>query len=229
MGTSGGRVVRFVALLGLMAGCGDASGGSDTAPVDDEGKNPVAPNEYEDAWDIDALTCPDGAMVYWAFDGAIDDNGGIKGEETWYWFFAAEGSAGDCSDTFSINGEEGETKYTNDPCNTCDRDFTTDMVEDESKHRCTQFADGYENLLDNDDVDRIDEEAYQLLLMLDTDPLGGEAGDVQVWTFVQDDQSNRDFNDRSLGIGTFTPEDGVDGPGDLTYASDGLCVTITEE
>ena len=220
-------MARFVSILCLFAGC--TGGSTDTADsaVEDEGKNPVAPNEYEDAWDVDAVSCPAGAMVYWAFDGAIADNGNIVGEETWYWFFATEGSAGDCSDTFSIDGVEADTPYADDPCNTCDRDFTTDMVENESKHGCTQFADGYENLLDDDDVDRIDGEAYELLLMLDTDPLGGEAGDVQVWTFVQDDQAKKSYNDRTLGIGTFTPDDDVDGPGALRYASDGLCVTIT--
>ena len=218
-------LVRSLPLFALVA-CGTAAS-TDSSGSGDTGTS-LAPDEYADIWDTESAGCPDGATVYWAFEGNIDDNSKLVGEETWYWFFAG-GGVGNCSDTFDISGKKATNPVADDPCNSCDRDFTADMVLNEDKQGCTQI-DGYESLLDNDETDRIEEEAYELALMLDTNPLGGDPGEAQIWTYVMDDQG-KGWIDRSIGRGMFTPdtEGDVAGPGALTWArTDGMCITITE-
>jgi hypothetical protein len=217
----------LAACTGAGAGATDSSG--DTA---ENNGHPLAPDKYEDAWDIESTACPDtsdgeGATIYWAFEGSISDSGKITGEETWYWFFAADGWDADCADTFDISGKKATNPVSDDPCNSCDRSFTADMTLNEDKRGCT-MVDGYESLLDNDDKDRIDEESYDLALLLDMDPLGGDEGEIQLWSYVQDDQG-AGWIERSIGRGTFAPDDGEDtmGPGTLSWArSDGMCVHL---
>jgi hypothetical protein len=230
MRASPGVVVPLVFALALVACGGGKDGGGGAGGGDDTGtaNHPIAPDTYEGDWDIESLGCDD-ATVYWAFTGSIDADGRLAGEETWYWFFAEEGWDADCADTFDLDAVEEPTPIEDDPCLSCDRDFTASYVLNEDKRGCN--IDGYESLLDNDTRDRIDEESYTLAIMLDTNPLGGDEGDVNVWSYAQDDVSETTWNDRGIGLGTFTPETAGDvaGPGTLTWArQDGLCVTIEE-
>lgn len=225
-------MIRLSLPLLLLAGC-DLAGPGATDSAGDTAENqghPLAPDLYEDSWDIDAAACADGAMVYWAFDGEIDSSGKIKGEETWYWFFAGNDWDGDCADTFDISGKKATDPVSDDPCNTCDRSFTADMTMNEDKRTCSTIA-GYEDLLDNDDKDRIEEEDYDLALLLDMNPLGGDPGDIQLWSYVKDDLG-AGWIERSIGLGAFAAETEGDteGAGAIGWArSDGMCVTFKEE
>ena len=208
-------------------GPGKEGGGDDTSgPAD---THPLVPDAYADAWDVESRGGED-ATVYWAFTGAIDAAGALSGEETWYWFFPEAGWDADCADTFDVTAVEEPTPIADDACNSCDRDFTAAFVLNEDKRNCP--FDGYESLLDNDTTDRIDEEAYTLALMLDTDPLGGEPGETSVWSYAQDDRDADTWIQRAVSAGMFAPDvaDETDGPGTLTWArSEGLCVTIEEQ
>jgi len=221
-----------LALL-LLACSVDGAPRSEKADGDDTsgtaGTHPLVPEAYADAWDVESLGCED-ATVYWAFTGAIDAAGTMTGEETWYWFFPEAGWDADCADTFDVSAVEEPTPIADDACNSCDRDFTAAFVLNEDKRNCP--FDGYESLLDNDTTDRIDEEAYTLALMLDTNPLGGDPGEVSVWSYAQDDRDEATWIQRAMSIGTFTPDtaEDVTGPAALVWArSEGLCVTIEEE
>jgi hypothetical protein len=218
-------------LLALLAcvgkpGSDDTSGG---ATADEH--HPLAPPEYEDSWDVDSLGCDD-ATVYWAFDGAVDDAGNLSGQETWYWFFSTEGWDDDCADTFTLTGVEEDTPIADNSCLSCDRDFTASYVLEDANKGCTSLG-GYESLLDDDNTDRIDEEEYTMALLLDTNPLGAdEAGHMNVWTYVQDDRTETQWNPRNISEGTMTPDTAEDyaGAGTMKWAvDDGICVTITEE
>lgn len=216
----------FLLAFALFACTGKpAEGGpSETA----EEQHPLAPEQYRDVWDVDSLGCDD-ATVYWAFTGAIDGSGAIAGEETFYWFFSDEGWDDDCSDTFDLAGIEETTPVDNDACNSCDRDFTASYVLNEEKRDCP--LGGYEQLFDDDDTDRIDEEAYTIALMLDTNPLGGEPGDISMWAYFQDDRSDDAWISRANSAGVMTPDaaDDFTGGGSLEWSLiDGFCVTITE-
>ena len=144
--------------------------------------------------------------------------------------FPEAGWDADCADTFDVSAVEEPTPIADDACNSCDRDFTAAFVLNEDKRNCP--FDGYESLLDNDTTDRIDEEAYTLALMLDTNPLGGDPGEVSVWSYAQDDRDEATWIQRAMSIGTFTPDtaEDVTGPAARVWArSEGLCVTIEEE
>ncbi|MDP2316259.1 MAG: hypothetical protein Q8P41_25395 [Pseudomonadota bacterium] len=216
--------------LALLACTSSSPGEKDSAAENPAtGGHPYAPDQYEDTWDIDSLGCDD-ATLYWAFDGAIAADGTLSGEETWYWFFSDEGWDTDCADTFDLSAVEEPTPIESDACNSCDRDFTASYVLNEDKRTCP--FDGYENLLDNDDVDRIDAEAYTLAVMLDTNPLGADPGEVTTWMYAQDDRDEAEWIDRGLSTGTMTPEtaDDYTGPGAIAWArQEGLCITIEEE
>ena len=211
-------------ILALLA-CDAADSAADS--TDSGGEASIAPAEYADGWDTDALSCSEGAIAYWAFEGEIDASSHLTGAETWYWFFPDEGSATDCADTFTLAGDEGESPVPDAPCNSCDRSFTLGYDEDPDRVTCNW--DGYENLLDNDETDRIDEESYTMALMLDTDPLGGDPGDVNVWSWIKDDFSPTQWNDRPLATGSFGGDD-VAAEGSLKWAiPDGICVTIKSD
>lgn len=205
------------------------SAGADTASSTSAGVHPIAPDEYESDWDLESTGCDD-VVIHWAFDGSVDADGRLEGKESWYWFFAAEGWDGDCVDTFTVTAIEEPTPIENDACNSCDRDFTATYEMSGDDRTCA--IDGYESLLDNDDTDRIEEEIYTFALMFDTDPLGGEPGDLNVWSYVQDDRSDNEWIDRTTSLGGFAPSEGddYDGPGDVTWSlDDGFCVTMIEE
>jgi len=209
----------------LAAACSGEAAGSDTADSGEAGALADVPEDVTAGWDVESVGCPEGATAYWYFEGEITDDAEIHGTERWFWFFPEDNAQEDCVDKFAIDGNEAATPVPDDPCYSCDRDFTADYVLDSQ----TCAWDGYESLLDNDDTDRIDEEEYKLALMFDTDPLGGEEGDVNVWTFFRDDASSRAYNDHGVNDGNFVPEDGVDGPGTMTWVSpEALCIEIKE-
>lgn len=216
-------MLALTALLACSGGpAADAKGQTPT-----ETAHPVAPEAYADVWDVDSLGCED-ATVYWAFQGAIDDAGELVGEETWYWFFAEEGWDADCADTFDVTAIEEPTPVADDACISCDRDFTARYALTDDKRGCP--LDGYESLFDNDTRDRIDEELYTIALMIDAQPLGGEPGEVNVWSYAQDDQSATTWHDRGVALGTLPDEASTGGAGALTWVvPDGTCVTIEED
>lgn len=211
-------------MLLLLLACNDSDANTKESVVDDYA-HPLVPEQYRGLWDEDSYNCED-VVYYWAFEGSIDDAGQISGTESWYWFFADEGAATDCKDVFTVSGAEATTPVSDDPCFTCDRDMTATWTLTEQN--CNW--DGYENLFDNDDTDRIDEEVYQLALMLDADDgSGGLLDQMNVWAFVQDDQSSRSWNMRPISVGNYAPT-GSDTRGAATVdwaIGDGACVDVT--
>jgi hypothetical protein len=205
--------------------CTGGTDGEDSAAISEPGALDDIPSDITAGWDVNSVGCPEGATAYWYFEGEITADAEIHGTESWYWFFPDDGDATDCVDSFKLDGKEAATPVPDDPCYSCDRDFTADYVLD----TMTCNWDGYESLLDNDDQDRIEEEEYKLALMFDTDPLSGEEGAVNVWTFFQDDASARAYNDHGVNDGFFEPEDGVDGPGKMSWVAPGaFCVEVKE-
>jgi hypothetical protein len=187
--------------------------------------HPIVPEAYRDAWDVDSITCED-VIYYWAFEGSISDTGAITGTESYYWFFSDEGAETDCKDSFSLAGQEESTPISDDPCISCDRDLTATLAMTEA----TCNWQGYEDLFDNDDEDRIEEEVYTVALMLDAfDGVSGELLDqLNTWGFFQDDVSSRSWIQRPISVGTYAPTGSdVRGAASLTWASDGICVNVT--
>lgn len=188
--------------------------------------HPLVPEQYRGSWDEDSVSCDD-AIYYWAFSGTIDADGAMVGTEGWYWFFSDEGAATDCVDVFEVTATEERTPVADDPCISCDRDFTATYTLTETG---CNWA-GYEQMFDNDDVDRIDEEVYSVALMLDAlDNDLAPMDQMNVWSFAQDDRSATSWLDRSISTGTYVP-DGSDTEGaaavDWTIKS-GVCVTIED-
>jgi hypothetical protein len=216
---------RLFLPLVLLAACTDGGESGNSDDTGEAGALSDIPADITAGWDVESVGCPEGATAYWYFEGEITADAEIHGTEAWYWFFPDEGDATDCVDRFALDGVEEPTPVPDDPCLSCDRDFTAHYVLDSTE--CNW--DGYESLLDNDDTDRIEEEEYVLALMFDTDPLGGEEGEVNVWTFFRDDTSNRTYNDHGINDGFFVPDDGMDGPGKMTWvARDGLCIEVRD-
>lgn len=200
---------------------------TDTA-AEGPGPNPIVPEQYELLWDLNAVGCEDeGAIVYFAFEGTIDAAGDLSGRETWYWFHSGEGWEGDCADTFDVRGEAGELNWDDAPCSGCDRAFIADWVLDEGTRQCSY---GYESLLDDDDTDRIDEEAYTVALEMDPLSPGGNVNAQNlVFSWTQDDRNSNSYNARPQARGTYTPLDEADfaGAADVTWTvSSGVCVAF---
>ncbi len=211
--------------LAFVGACTEASESGGSEDTGAGGALEAIPEDITAGWDVESVGCPAGATAYLYFEGEITTDAELRGTESWFWFFPDDGDATDCVDSFRLDGEEEPTPVPDDPCYSCDRDFTVDYVLDSM----TCAWDGYESLLDNDDQDRIEEEEYELALMLDTDPLSGDEGDVNVWTFFQDDSSNRTYHDHGVNEGVFVPEVDVNGHGTLTWVSpEALCVEIVE-
>jgi hypothetical protein len=221
-------VALALALTGCTGGTGDKKpAGDDTGAT--EGPNPIVPEQYELLWDTDASSCDDEAIVYWLFDGDIDDAGNLVGTERWYWFFAAEGWDGDCYNTFDVVGEEGELGWETSPCSGCDREFLATWTLDEDEegdYVCQGY--GYESMFDDDTRDRIDDEEYYADVMLDPlSPSGNVNEDMLVFTYFQDDQSEYSYNARTDARGTYTPggDDYESGPAHLDWTlASGTCV-----
>lgn len=218
--------------LTLLLACSGGDGnkqpnGDDSGAT--EGPNPIVPEQYELLWDLDASSCEDEAIVYFLFDGDIDDAGNLVGTERWYWFFAEEGWDGDCYNTFDVVGEEGELGWKESPCSGCDREFLATWTLDEDEdgdYVCQGF--GYESMFDDDTRDRIDDEEYYADVMLDPlSPSGNVNEDMLVFTYFQDDQSEYSYNARTDARGTYVPggDDYESGPAHLDWTlTSGMCV-----
>lgn len=205
----------LVSLAACDAAATDTAGG-DTA------EDPYAiPEDYRDQWDVEAVSCPEGALGYWTFDGEIS-GGTLEGQERWFWFFPDEGDGTDCVDTFDLVAEEKATPVDPDPCYSCDRDFagTYDLAEK------TCNWNGYENLLDNDDTETVDDESYKIALMFDLDRYDGVETDV--WSFIRDPEQVSQYNDRETAKGEWSGAD-KDADGHLRWTNKGTCVTVTTE
>jgi hypothetical protein len=219
----------MLALLALIA-CAAPSTDLPAADTgsDGPGPNPVVPEQYELLWDLNATSCEeDGAIVYFVFDGDITADGDLVGTETWYWFHSGEGWDDDCADVFSVEGTAGELNWSEDPCSGCDRAFLADWVLDEEQRGCSY---GYEPLLDDDDTDRIDEEAYEVALEMDPLSPGGNINAQNlVFSWTQDDRSSNSYNARPEARGTYAPYDESDfeGAAHVTWTvSSGLCIVF---
>lgn len=216
-----------LALLACTSAKNDGNANDDTS-AEGPGPNPIVPEPYELLWDLDATSCEDeGAIVYFVFEGSIGADGGLTGAETWYWFHSGEGWDDDCADTFRVEGESGELNWSEDPCSGCDRAFLADWVLDEDDRSC---AYGYESLFDDDDTDRIDEEAYEVALEMDPLSPGGNINAQNiVFSWTQDDRNANSYNARPEARGTYAPVDESDysGAADVTWTvSSGLCVAF---
>lgn len=214
-------------ILYALLACTDDS--ADKTPTTDTAagyEHPLVPEEYRGSWDEDSVSCDD-AIYYWAFDGTIDADGGMVGTEGWYWFFSDEGATTDCVDVFEVTGTEERTPVADDPCISCDRDFTTTYTLTETG---CNWA-GYEQMFDNDDVDRIDEEEYTVALMLDAlDNDLQPMEQMNVWGYSQDDRSAVSWIDRSISTGTYVPEGSdTEGAAAVKWSiKTGVCVTIED-
>jgi hypothetical protein len=213
----------------LLLACSGAPS-EDDKTTDDTGEelgpNPIVPEEYALLWDVEASSCEDDAygIVYYLFNGTIDDDGNLEGEEGWYWFLKADGWEGDCKDTFQVRGVEGELGWSTSPCSGCDREF---LVEWELPE--TECGYGYESFFDDDNKDRIDDELYTGDLLLDTlSPSGNVNANMLVFAYFQDDQDEYSYIPRADSRGDYYPEEGADyasGAASLTWViSSGMCV-----
>jgi hypothetical protein len=214
-------------LLPLLAACGGDK--ADTATADPGyGPNPIVPAEYELLWDLDAASCEEpGAIVYFRFQGTVGDDGRLRGEETWYWFHSGEGWDDDCADVFTIDAPSDSIWGRNNPCAGCDREFHGDFVLDESRRTCSY---GYETLLDDDQRDRIEDEAYTIDVQLDTlTPSGNVNAQMLAFSYVQDDQTPTSYNGRAQARGAYVPATDGDYEGAATVdwvVTSGLCVRM---
>ncbi len=212
----------LVACTGAPAGSDDKSGTDDTGEL---GPNPIVPEGYELLWDLDASSCEDAdSIVYFLFNGAIDEEGNLSGEEGWYWFHKTEGWEGDCKDTFQVTGVEGELGWSTSPCSGCDREFLVEWELPES-----ECGYGYESMFDDDSKDRIDDELYVGDILLDTlSPSGNVNENMLVFAYFQDDQDEYTYIPRTDSRGEYYPDEGADyatGSATLMWVvSQGMCV-----
>lgn len=214
--------MRCFALASLVCLVACDTTATDTAGGDTAEDPYAIPKDYLDEWDVEAVSCPEGALGYWAFEGDIAGDA-LTGTERWFWFFPDDGSATDCVDTFSLDAEAGTTPVDPDPCYSCDRDFSGKYSLEE---KTCSWA-GYESLLDgNDDTETIDDEVYRMAVMLDLDRYDPPEADV--WTFVQDPEQRSSYPDRGTVKGEWDGAD-KDADGHIRWTNEGLCVEITEE
>jgi hypothetical protein len=214
-------------LLSLILACGGDE--VDTAAGDvGPGPNPIVPEEYALLWDLDAASCEEpGAIAYFRFRGEIAADGTLTGEETWYWFHSGEGWEGDCTDVFTVNAPEESIWGRNNPCAGCDREFHGDLVLDADRRTCGY---GYEGLFDDDQRDRIEEEAYDLDVQLDTlTPSGNVNAQMLAFSYVQDDQTPTSYNGRPQARGSYVPvtEGDYEGAAAVEWVvQTGVCVRL---
>lgn len=221
----------LVLLLGLTACSGKEGAGPVDSGAEALGPNPVVPEAFELLWDLDAESCDDdGAIVYFRFQGEIDDGGALTGTETWYWFHSGEGWDGDCYDVFDADLEEGALEWSSDPCSGCDREFlgTWTLRDDADDLGCAGY--GYEGMFDDDQRDRMDEEVYETDIMLDPlSPSGNVNQDMLVFGYTMDDESEYSWNARPNARGEYVPmgEDYTTGPATLEWTVEaGMCVSF---
>lgn len=218
-------------LILALAACSPKEGGDDTGGGGDtDAGNPIVPEAYEYVWDIDASDCEGegDAVVYWLFEGAIDDAGVLTGTEGWYWFFGQPDWAGDCVDTFTVEGEQDTFSWSEEVCYGCERAFDARWGLDDADRGCGGHD--YETFweLEDEDADR-----YNVDVLFDAlSPSGNPNADNQmlvVASYVGSDGSR--WYNPSYGRGTYTPVTEGDYEGAATIgwvAGDGICVTFTE-
>lgn len=224
-------MVRLLPLMLALVACtgkdpGGPDGADDTAGDDTGyGPNPIVPEAYQYLWDLDASSCEDAdAIVYYAFEGGVDADGVFSGREGRYWFFAAEGWEGDCVDTFTVQAEESDTNWQEDPCSGCDREFTGTFELEDADRGCGGFD--YEDFFDNDDVRN---DKYNVIIMLDPLSPGGNANETTlVMMAFQDDDNQSSYSFAAdYARGDFLPlaEGDYEGAATVTWAStSGTCV-----
>ena len=226
--------MRSLALLPLLFACsGKPATDGDTAPADDTaidyGDNPIVPEAYAYLWDVDASGCEDDedAVVYYLFEGAVDEAGNLSGQESRYWFFKTEGWDGDCVDVFDVETAASDTNWEDEPCSGCDLEFTGTWSLDDANRTCPNYD--YEDFFDNDDVNK---DEYNVIVMLDPLSPGGNANATTlVMAAFQDDdnESSYSFN-ADYARGDFVPatEGDYEGPATMNWVpTAGICVTFT--
>lgn len=220
--------------LALLAACTqkDEPAVDDSGPADtgtEYGDNPVVPEEYQYLWDLDASGCDDDqdAIVYYDFAGAVDADGNLAGQESWYWFFKTEGWDGDCVDTFDVDTTASDTNWQDDPCSGCDLEFSGTWDLADENRTCPGYD--YEDFFDND---KVDDDHYNLIVMLDPlSPGGNPNSTTLVMAAFQDDDNTNSYSFNSdYARGDFIPEtDGdYEGPASVTWVpTAGICVSFT--
>lgn len=193
-----------------------ACGAKDDAPADTG--NPIVPDEYEGTWDVEATSCAGAdAVVYFTFDGQIDDGGSVTGTQTWYWFWVTEGWDGDCTDRFSMTGADSSIRWQEPPCSDCERELEVDLELADSGRGCP--AVDYEDYFDNDNVDA---DAYHMVLGLDSldgsDPWP-DAGLTVTAGFRDDDHDDQYTFVEDYAFGHYHPsgDDYEDGAASFDY------------
>lgn len=220
----------LVALAGvLLLGCGDkeAASGDDTGTADTA--NPIAPPDYAPLWDLNAAGCDDDqdAIVYYLFEGQIDDAGDVVGQEGWYWFFKTEGWEGDCVDRFDVAGSADTPSYAEDVCYGCERAFSTAWDLADENRGCTGHD--YETFWDLEDEDQ---DHYEVEVLLDAlTPSGNPNQDNQMLVTTAWEKSARKMiYNPAYARGHYDPvvADDYEGAATLDWsASTGICVAFT--
>jgi hypothetical protein len=183
----------------LLAGCPS----KDDAPADTG--NPIVPDEYAEVWDLEGSSCAGAhAVLYFTFDGTIDDDGALTGTEKWYWFWTTEGWEGDCVDTFDVEGEDSNVNWEDPPCPDCERELETTFELTDAGRGCDGLD--YEDYFWNHNVDDDD---YSVILELETldgdEPYAGAGMTVNAG--FEDDGSGGSFTfTDGYATGTYTPE-----------------------
>jgi hypothetical protein len=148
--------LRSLLLLPLLAvACTDNDRKKKNPDGDDTGPtgHPLAPDEYEGVWDIDASGCdPGDAAVYhlgeaWS-ESTLDDDGDevmlLHTVERWYWFHGEENYDGDCVDEWVYEGTATRFAWgAYDPCESCEEEYWGEYVEnDDVENGCNYGYDG---------------------------------------------------------------------------------------
>lgn len=208
---------------------GDDTAAPETTDTGTEwGPNPIVPERFDGLWDVDASGCEGDAVVYFAFEGAIDSSAALTGENGVYWFFAEPGWDADCVDVFSVEAEESDTNWgTSDPCSGCDREFSGKWNLEDEGRGCPDFD--YEAFFFNEDVNS---DKYSSIMMLDPlTPSGNPNQDSAtiVWAFFEDKNDRGSYYGGEVGRGQYLPETEGDyaGPAEVWWANtSGYCVDI---
>lgn len=216
-------------LVLALAGCGGKEGGGDTGGATEDTGNPIVPDGYEYLWDLDAESCDGDAIVYFLFDGEIDDSGGFTGAHSYYWFFKGEGWDGDCVDTFRVEGDEGSHAWADDACSGCERLFDTTWDLADEDRGCSGFD--YEGFWEQEDVEA---DRFDVAVLFDAlSPSGNPNTDNQMLVLVSyEDADGQRWVNQGYARGQYLPTvaDDYEGGATVNWASeDGICVTITTE
>ena len=147
--------------------------------ADDPGPHPLVPDEYQGLWFTDpSLVCDPGEIkVYWLADGGADAAGDFTMTEQWFWFYGAEGFAGDCVDTFEITGHYFADDYKEWYCSECNIGYMFERRLAESN--CSV---SYYSFFDLED--KPEEEVYDHVALFQTHSSWGETYDGNAMSMV---------------------------------------------